>query len=73
LNLSLFQVSPKGRVDLPFAEILGGVLVPFVSNLALMNLIWNQSPEDYVETIFFFAKCFISKKGRIILFYPDDL
>jgi hypothetical protein len=35
--------------------------------------IWNWSLEDYVETIFFFVEHFLSKKGRIILFYPDDL
>jgi hypothetical protein len=26
-----------------------------------------------VETIFFFVEHFLSKKGRVILFYPKDL
>jgi hypothetical protein len=35
--------------------------------------IWNQSIENYAETIFFFAEYFLSKRGGIILFYLDDL
>jgi hypothetical protein len=34
--------------------------------------IWNQSLEDYVELIFFFVERFLSKRGEIILLYPND-
>jgi hypothetical protein len=44
-----------------------------VSDPISMIPIWNWSLEDYVETIFFFVECFFSKKGKVILFYPNDL
>jgi hypothetical protein len=34
--------------------------------------IWNQFLEDYVELIFFFVERFLSKRGGIILLYPNE-
>jgi hypothetical protein len=69
----MFQASFEGRAYLLLANILRGVPFPFVFNLASMIPIWNHSLEDYMETIFFFVERFFFKRGRIILFYPNDL
>jgi hypothetical protein len=73
LNLFPFQVSHEGKINLLLVNILGGVPIPFVFDPASMIPIWNRPLKDYVETIFLFAKHFLSKRGGIILFYLDDI
>jgi hypothetical protein len=65
--------SLKIWIDLLLVDIPKGLSIPFVFDPASMIPIWNWPLKDYVETIFFFAKHFLSKRGGIILFYLDDL
>jgi hypothetical protein len=71
--LNLFHVSFKWKADFFFANILKGVPIPFVSNPTSMIPIWTQSFKDYAKSIFSFAECYISKRGEILVFYPNDL
>ena len=54
-------------------DVLEGLHVPMVSDLASSIPEWNKHPERFVETTFEFASGLVHDSGVLLLFHPNDL
>jgi len=62
-----------GKVSLFLVDVLGDLLVPFVSPSSTKIHIWNMLVEDYVVFVFDFANKFLASDGAIFVFHLNDL
>ncbi len=73
LYIIFVSTSSNNKVDLVIENVLGNLLIPFVSNPFSKILTWNMKVNNYIDSTFFFVDMFFVKDGIVLLFYSNDL
>ncbi len=60
-------------MDLFIGDVLGNVHVPLVFVPPSITPPWNKKVDNYVQPTFIFANKFLSRRGAIFFFNPNDL
>ncbi len=63
----------RKKLDLVIANILSNLSVPYVSDLTFFISYWNQSVNNFIDSIIMLSNKVLSKNGTMLLFHFDDL
>jgi hypothetical protein len=66
------QMNLGAKVQLVIIDIPRNLNVPFVSRNPFDILAWNRKVNEYITTIFDFAKKFLASNRVVLLFHMND-
>lgn len=60
-------------MDIVIVVIPSPLLMPYVFDSTFFIPSWNQSADNFIDSIILFSNKFLSENGAMLLFHADDL